>query len=82
MLYFESFHFAFKMTLDQFAPLHQKVVRNNNEPFMTKNLRKAIMRRSKLKNQFSKEKMQKFFRLQTEAKLLFKSFEGVQNTSF
>ena len=34
----------------------QKVVRNNNQPFMTKTLRKAIMKRSKLKNKFNKER--------------------------
>ena len=49
VLDFESFHLAFKTTLDRFAPLKQKVVRNNNQPFMTKTLRKAIMKRSKLK---------------------------------
>ena len=27
---FESFHLAFKTTLDQFAPLKQRIVRNNN----------------------------------------------------
>ena len=49
MLDFESFHLAFKTALDRFAPLKQKVVGNNNQPFMTKALRKTIMKRSKLK---------------------------------
>ena len=49
VLDFESFHLAFKTTLDRFVPLKQKVVRNNNQPFVTKTLRKAIMKRSKLK---------------------------------
>ena len=31
---FESFHFAFKFTLNQFAPVKQKIVRNNNRPVM------------------------------------------------
>ena len=53
MLGFESFHLAFKTTLDRFAPLKQKVVRNNNQPFMTKPLRKAIITRFKLKDKFS-----------------------------
>ena len=30
VLDFESFHLAFKTTLDRLAPLQQKVVRNNN----------------------------------------------------
>ena len=33
---FESFQFAFKVILNQFAPLKQKLIRNNNQPFMTK----------------------------------------------
>ena len=54
MLDFESFHLAFETTLDRFEPLQQKVVRNKNQPFITKALRKAIMKRSKLKNKFNK----------------------------
>ena len=34
-------------------------VRNNNQPFMTKTLRKAIVKRSKWKNKFSKERNDK-----------------------
>ena len=45
---FESFHFAFKVILNQIAPLKQKLVQNNmNQPFMTKTLRKAFIKRSK-----------------------------------
>ena len=53
------FHLAFKSTVDRFAPLQQKVVQNNKQPFMTKTLRKAIMKRSKLKNKFNKERIAK-----------------------
>ena len=56
VLDFELFHLAFKMALDRFSPLTQKVLRNNNQPFMSKTLRKAIMKRSKLKNEFNKER--------------------------
>ena len=56
VLHFESFHLVFKTTLDRFAPLKQKVLRSNNQPFMTKTLRKALMKRSKLKNKFNKER--------------------------
>ena len=52
---FESFQFAFKVILNQFAPLKQKLIRNNNQPFMTKTHRKAIMKRSKLRNMFNEE---------------------------
>ena len=53
---FETFQFAFKVILNQFAPLKQKLIRNNNQPFMTKTLRKAIMKRSKLRNKFNQER--------------------------
>ena len=33
----ESFQFAFKVVLNQFAALKQKLIRNNNQPFMRKN---------------------------------------------
>ena len=33
---FESFHFPFKVILNQLASLKQKLKRNNNQPFMTK----------------------------------------------
>ena len=56
VLDFKSLHLAFKTTLDRFAFLKQNVVRNNNQPFMTKTLRKAIMKRSKSKNKFNKER--------------------------
>ena len=45
-----------RSTFHRFAALKQKVVRNNNQPFMTETLRKAIMKRSKLKNKFNKER--------------------------
>ena len=54
---FESFQIVFKVTLNQFAPLKQKLIRNNNQPFMTKALRKAIMKRSKLRNKFNEERI-------------------------
>ena len=56
MLDFESFYLAFQTTLDRFAPLKQEVVRNNNQSFMTETLRKAIMKRSKLRKKFNKER--------------------------
>ena len=55
---FGSFHFAFNVILNQFAPLKQKLIRNNNQPFTTKTLRKAIMKRSKLRNKFNEESME------------------------
>ena len=56
---FESFHDAFKVILNQFAPLKQKLIQNNNQPFMTKTLRNTIMKRSKLRNKFNEERILK-----------------------
>ena len=53
---FESFQFAFKVILNQFAPMKQKLIGNNNQPFMRKTLRKAIMKRTKLRNKFNEER--------------------------
>ena len=43
-------------TLDKHAPLKKKIVRANHAPYVTKNMRKAIMRRSALENVFYKKK--------------------------
>ena len=53
---FESFHFAFKVILNQFAPLKQKPTRNNDQPFMTETFRKAAMKKYELKNKFNEER--------------------------
>ena len=53
---FESFHFAFRVILNQLAPLKNKLIRNNNQPFKTKTLHKTIMKRSKLRSKFNKER--------------------------
>ena len=52
------FHFevTFLRVLEKHAPMKQKVLRANDKPYMTKVLRKAIMRRSTLKNKFLKNK--------------------------
>ena len=44
--------------LDKFAPLQKKYIRANHSKFVTKELSKAIMLRSKLRNQFLKPKSQ------------------------
>ena len=44
--------------LDKFAPLQKKYIRANHSKFVTKELSKAIMLRSKLRNQLLKTKSQ------------------------
>ena len=47
---YENFEDAFKISLDKHAPQKKKLLRGNHKPHVNKTLRKAIMKRSKLKN--------------------------------
>ena len=49
---YESFSDTFKATVNKHAILKEKIVRGNNAPVMTKELRKAIMNRSRLKKKY------------------------------
>ena len=49
-----NFENVFIQTLENHAPLKKKIVRANHAPYMTKTLRKAIMRRFALENTFYK----------------------------
>ena len=53
---YKSFESIFFNALNIYAPLKTKMLRFNNSAFMTKNLRKEIMKRSKLKNNFNKNR--------------------------
>ena len=44
----------FRSKLDNHAPLKQKQMRGNQAPFMTKELSKVIMTRSRIKNKYNK----------------------------
>ena len=44
---------AFCSILDKHAPIKMKMLTHNSNSFMTKNLRKAVMHRSKFKNRFN-----------------------------
>ena len=47
---------TFLIVLDKHAPMKKKYLRANHANFITKQLRKAIMRRSKLRNDFPKDR--------------------------
>ena len=55
-LSYEKFEHIIVTCLNIHAPIKRKYIRANESPFMTKELRKAIMVRSKLKNKFNKIK--------------------------
>ena len=53
---YAEFEKVFLKELNKHAPLKKNVLRHNNNAFMTKELRKEIKLRSKLKNKFDKER--------------------------
>ena len=53
---YSNFEKAFETILERHAPLKTKFLRGNHQPHVTKDLRKAIMLRSKLKNKANKTK--------------------------
>ena len=55
-LSYSTFQAVFLESLNKIARVKVKVLRFNNNTFMTKSLRKATMLRSKLKNNFNKQR--------------------------
>ena len=51
-----DFEAVFLKEPNKHAPLKKKFLRHYNNPFMAKNLRKRIMVRSKLRNNYNKNK--------------------------
>ena len=58
-LSYSSFQAVFLEIFNKIAPVKAKVLRFNSNAFMTKSLRKAIMLRSRLKNNFNKQRSDK-----------------------
>ena len=56
--HYENFEKAFVNVLDAHAPRKTKVLHGNHKPHVDKNLHKAIMKRSKLKNKANRTKLQ------------------------
>ena len=66
---FAVFSSVFRDVVDRHAPLKQKMVRGNNAPFMTKQLNKAIMDRSRIKNRYLKWPTENFLELKKAKRL-------------
>ena len=49
---YESFETTFIEVLNKHAPLRKKLLRANHAPYITKTLRKAIIRRSQLETKY------------------------------
>ena len=56
MIILESFESIFLNAFNIYAPLKTKMLRFDNSVFMSKKLRKEIMKRPKLKNNFNKNR--------------------------
>ena len=51
---YQAFEDTYLSILNNHAPFKQKYIRGNDQPFMTKTMRKAIMFRTKLRNIYLK----------------------------
>ena len=55
---YDAFENLLLQTIDKIAPIKQKHISGNQPPFMNKNIRKAIMTKTRLRNSFLKEPTQ------------------------
>ena len=63
---FRSFNKTLEATLDKFAPYKKRILRGNNKPHVSKVLRKAIMKRSRLKNIYNRTRKAEDFQRYTK----------------
>ena len=59
---YRSFGNVFIDVLNRHAPIRKKVIRANHAPYVTKGLRKAIMKRSQLEKIYFKKRTQESFK--------------------
>ena len=71
-LFLKSFETTFSLTLENFAPLKQKYLRYNNNPFINRTLRKVIISKSKLKRRYSLD-------LQLRTTIKFENYQKQRN---
>ena len=60
---YESFETTFIEVLNKLAPLKKKLLRAYHTPYITKTLRKAIMRRFQLETKYLKTKTQTYLKM-------------------
>ena len=58
---YQEFDKTYIEILNKHAPMKKKLVKTNQTPYMTKALRKAIMRRSEIETKYFKVKNQRYF---------------------
>ena len=78
-----AFTNVFTYVLDKHQPLETKTIRGNHAPFMTKNLRKAIMNRSRLRSKYLKRRSRENFLEHKKEKTICNSLnKSTQNAYF
>ena len=81
-----KFNQTFLNVLNKHAPLKKKQLRANHASYVSKSMRKAIMRRSYLENIYFKKRTDESLRLYTKQKnycsMLYKKFFNKLNPSF
>ena len=78
---YDNIEETFLSLLNKHAPHKKKILRHNNGPFMTKELQKEIMKRSKLKNKYNKKRNYENWSLYKKTKkLLFITIEENQKS--
>ena len=68
---YNEFEICFLEVLNAHAPIKRRLVRANEVPYMTKALRKAIANRSRLENQYFKNKSKESLRVYKKNKRIF-----------
>ena len=74
---YSDFENKFTDTLNKHAPKKVKTFRGNQKPDISKTLRKAILKRSQLKNKANKTKTQEMFQTIKSKKLCSKTEQSV-----
>ena len=69
-------------TLNSFSPIKNKYARGNQMPFMTKNLYKEIMTRSRLRNKYLKHKTEENLLLYTQQRKKYVSLLRKTKTNY
>ena len=79
---YDIFLRTFLKIIGKYGPMKKKYLRANHATFMTKKVRKAIMIRSKLRNEFLKHKNDNRMITENNAINLLHLFTGQKNNTF
>ena len=81
-LVYSIFDNVFSATLNSHAPFKEKMIRGNHKPFVSKILRKEIMKRARLKNLFNKSHSESDFKKYKQQRNLVVALNRKEKKSF